>query len=379
MTGDLDPDALAQLEQEQGFLLTSLDDLDAELAAGDLDRGDHAQLTDDYTRRLAEVTRAIDERRQAFAENDSRLSSRQRMLTVIGVVIVAVLAGLLLARASGFRSPADSVTGDIRQSSTGLLAEADTLTREGRWPEAVAVYDEVLEVSPANTEALTYRGWLTAQLGDAQAGLEAIDEAIAVDPSYPDARVFRAILLDGQQRFDEAARELTVLDGLDAPDEILDLVDAFGLRASVVGGQIVGRFGTQGTVVDLDEIDAPVDDVVAAAVVLLDLDPELSLRVFTAVLEVDPDNFMSLVASGNLQTNPAIVAADPEVAALGLEKLDRALELQPEAHQVRLSRASARASLGDGDGAASDLALVDVTALPPELTGLYDALIAEFG
>ena len=379
MTGDLDPDALAQLEQEQGFLLTSLDDLDAELAAGDLDRGDHAQLTDDYTRRLAEVTRAIGERRQAFAENDSRLSSRQRMLTVIGVVIVAVLAGLLLARASGFRSPADSVTGDIRQSSTGLLAEADTLTREGRWPEAVTVYDEVLEVSPANTEALTYRGWLTAQLGDAQAGLEAIDEAIAVDPSYPDARVFRAILLDGQQRFDEAARELTVLDGLDAPDEILDLVDAFGLRASVVGGQIVGRFGTQGTVVDLDEIDAPVDDVVAAAVVLLDLDPELSLRVFTAVLEVDPDNFTSLVASGNLQTNPAIVAADPEVAALGLEKLDRALELQPEAHQVRLSRASARASLGDGDGAASDLALVDVTALPPELTGLYDALIAEFG
>ena len=93
MTGDLDPDALAQLEQEQGFLLTSLDDLDAELAAGDLDRGDHAQLTDDYTRRLAEVTRAIGERRQAFAENDSRLSSRQRMLTVIGVVIVAVLAG----------------------------------------------------------------------------------------------------------------------------------------------------------------------------------------------------------------------------------------------------------------------------------------------
>lgn len=379
MSGDLDPDALAELEQEQAFLLTSLEDLDAELAAGDLDHEDHAQLDDDYTRRLAEVTRAIEERRQAFADADTRLNGRQRFLTIVGVLILAVVAGVLLARASGFRSPTDSVTGDIRQSSTGLLAEADTLTREGRWPEAVVIYDEVLDVSPANTEALTYRGWLTAQLGDPDAGLEDIDEAIAIDPAYPDARVFRAILLDGRQRFDEAAEELAVLDGLDAPDEILDLVDGFGLRASVVGGQIVERFGAQGTVIDLGEIDAPVDDVVAAAVVLLDLDPELSLRVFTAVLEVDPDNFTSLVASGNLQTNPAIVAADPEVAALGLEKLDRALELQPEANQVRLSRASARASLGDVDGAASDLALVDVTALPPELTGVYDALIAEFG
>ena len=62
----LDPDVLAALERERDFLLRSLDDLDAERAAGDLDTSDHAALADDYTRRLAEVARSIDEERTAF-------------------------------------------------------------------------------------------------------------------------------------------------------------------------------------------------------------------------------------------------------------------------------------------------------------------------
>ena len=48
-----DPDALAALEEERTFLLTSLRDLDAELAAGDIDRADYDELRDDYTRRTA--------------------------------------------------------------------------------------------------------------------------------------------------------------------------------------------------------------------------------------------------------------------------------------------------------------------------------------
>ena len=114
----LDPDAVAELEREQTFLLRSLDDLDAERDAADLDAHDHAQLSDDYTRRLAEVTRALDENRAAYAEIDTKLNRNQRILTIAGVLIVAVLAGVLLGRASGFRSPNDSLSGDIRQSST---------------------------------------------------------------------------------------------------------------------------------------------------------------------------------------------------------------------------------------------------------------------
>ena len=65
MTATLSPDRLAALEEERDFLLKSLADLDAELAAGDIDEADHRALTDDYTARTAEVLRAIEEHREA--------------------------------------------------------------------------------------------------------------------------------------------------------------------------------------------------------------------------------------------------------------------------------------------------------------------------
>lgn len=374
MTSALNPDQVAELEREQSFLLRSLDDLDAELQAADLESHDHEQLSDDYTRRLAEVTRALDENRTAYAKIDNRLNSRQRILTVAGIVIVAVLAGLFLARASGFRSPTDSLSGDIRQSSTGLLAEADTLTREGLWPEAIDIYDEVLDISPANTEALTYRGWLTARLGEPEAGLADLDEAVAVDPDFPDARVFRAILLDDEQRFDEAAAELAALDALNVTGQIAGLVEASGLRASVAAGQIAQRFGEPGTTVDLDEIQAELPDIVDAGVVLSELDAELAIRVFDAVIERDPENVTALVGSGNIKTNPEVIAASPETGAEGLALLDRALDLAPDNDQIHLFRAFARMELDDLAGASEDFTAIDPDGLPEALLDPYARL-----
>ncbi|MEM7095532.1 MAG: tetratricopeptide repeat protein [Actinomycetota bacterium] len=378
MSKSLDPDRLAELEREQDFLLRSLDDLDAEHEAGDLDAVDHDGLTDDYTRRLAEVARAIDEDRAARALADTRLSSRQRVLTIVGVVIVAVLAGVLLARASGFRSPTDSVSGDIRQSSTGLLAEADVLTREGRWEEALAVYSDVLEIAPANTEALTYRGWLTSRLGEGD-GLVDLDEAISIDPQYPDARVFRAIVLDGQQRFEDAAADLAALDTLTAPDEMLALVERSGLRASVAGGQIVERFGTPGTPVELAEIAATPDDAAQAGLLLIDLDAELAIRVFDAVLGADPDNVTALVGTGFLQTQPQVIEVSPDTGRSGIEFFDRALVVSPGDDQILLFRALALAELGDTLDAAEDLASIDPEVLPDELRAAYDQLALRLG
>lgn len=379
MSSRLDPDRLAELEVEQAFLLRSLDDLDDEYAAGDISEHDYAELTDDYTRRIAEVTRSIETRQAAFGQVDNSLTTRQRILTIAGVVIVAVLAGLLLARASGFRSPTDSLSGDIRQTSTGLLAEADTLTREGRWQEAADTYGEVLDVSPANVEALTYQGWIQFQLGESDKGLASIDEAIAIDPEYVDPRVFKTIILDREQRFDEAAEQLAVLDTLDVPPEMLGLVNGSGLRASVTGGQIMERFASPGESVDLDQIDASIDNIVAAGVALYEFDVELSLRVFLAVLDTDPDNYTALVGAGNIQTNPQIVEVSRETGERGLALLDRALELEPGDSQVRLSRAAARGSMGDRDGAAEDLALVERQTLPDEFHQLFDDLVSEYG
>ncbi len=48
------------LEEERDFLLKSLEDLEAERAAGDISEADYVSLRDDYTARAAEVLRALD-------------------------------------------------------------------------------------------------------------------------------------------------------------------------------------------------------------------------------------------------------------------------------------------------------------------------------
>ena len=375
----LDPDVLAALERERDFLLRSLDDLDAERAAGDLDTSDHAALADDYTRRLAEVARSIDEERTAFDQVDTKLDTRQRVFTVIGIVVLAVLAGVLLGEASGFRSPDDSVTGDIRQSSAGLLAEADTLTREQRWPEAIEVYDEVLDVAPGNVEALTYRGWLTARLGDDETALLDLREAVAVDPTYPDARVFSAIVLDNQLRFTEAAAELAAFDSLDPPEDMLMLVGQFDLRVSVAAGQINQVFSPlePGETVDLSQIDASLDVIARAGARLSQLgDIVLAQATFSAVLAEDPEQLIALVGKGQLARQAEITELNPELASEAMQALDEAVRLATSQDEpvIRLYRADARLAQGDDDGALEDLEAVDRDVLSPDLQALYDQL-----
>ena len=375
----LDPDVLAALERERDFLLRSLDDLDAERAAGDLDTSDHAALADDYTRRLAEVARSIDEERTAFDQVDTKLDTRQRVFTVIGIVVLAVLAGVLLGEASGFRSPDDSVTGDIRQSSAGLLAEADTLTREQRWPEAIEVYDEVLDVAPGNVEALTYRGWLTARLGDDETALLDLREAVAVDPTYPDARVFSAIVLDNQLRFTEAAGELAAFDSVDPPEAMLMLVEQFDLRVSVAAGQINQVFSPlePGETVDLSQIDASLDVIARAGARLSQLgDIVLAQATFSAVLAEDPEQLIALVGKGQLARQAEITDLNPELASEAMQALNEAVRLATSQDEpvIRLYRADARLAQGDAEGALEDLEAVDRVVLSPDLQALYDLL-----
>ena len=375
----LDPDVLAALERERDFLLRSLDDLDAERAAGDLDTSDHAALADDYTRRLAEVARSIDEERTAFDQVDTKLDTRQRVFTVIGIVVLAVLAGVLLGQASGFRSPEDSVTGDIRQSSAGLLAEADTLTREQRWPEAIEVYDEVLDVAPGNVEALTYRGWLTARLGDDETALLDLSEAVAVDPTYPDARVFSAIVLDNQLRFTEAAAELAAFDSVDPPEAMLMLVEQFDLRVSVAAGQINQVFSPlePGETVDLSQIDASLDVIARAGARLSQLgDIVLAQATFSAVLAEDPEQLIALVGKGQLARQAEITDLNPELASEAMQALNEAVRLATSQDEpvIRLYRADARLAQGDAEGALEDLEAVDRVVLSPDLQALYDLL-----
>ena len=371
----LDPDRLAELESERDFLLRSLDDLDAEHGVGDLDDVDHDELRDDYTRRAAEVIRAIDEEREAFAAAPTGMSTSQRVMSFVAVVTIAAVAGVLLARAIGFRSPSGELTGGIRQTTAGLLAEADTLTREGRWGEAIDVYDDVLEQSPANLEALTYSGWVTwSQFGD-PSGIERILDAQAVDPTYPDALVFGALAARGEGDFEAAAASIAKLDELDElPPQIEQLVVSANLRAEVAAGALAEQAADSGVDVAATGLDL---NLAAQGAAILDSQGQLTiaLEAFSQVLDQDPENRVALIGLGRrLGATPDIAVQSPASAAEGLALLDRAVGLDADDAEARLWRGIARGTQGDTQGARADLDVLRAVDLGPNFAPLLAEL-----
>lgn len=201
----LDPDRLAELEEERRFLLRSIADLARERAAGDVEQGDYEALRDGYTARAATVLRAIGEGRSGLAPKRPR--DWKRLIGSIAiVVVVGVVAGIMVARASGQRDSGDTITGGTspNQVST-LLSEGRSLLEVSDFGEASTRYLSVLDIDPNNVEALSYAGWVlaasTQTMGDQTAingvltkAKRFLDKAVAIDPTYADAQCFLAII-----------------------------------------------------------------------------------------------------------------------------------------------------------------------------------------
>ncbi len=368
----LDPDELAYLEEQQAFLLRSLRDLDREHAAGDMSEGDYVALRDDYTKRAADVARAIESQRAVFREAVPDPSRTRRVVTVVGIVAVAALAGLLLARSAGFRTSRDTATGDIRAGTRALLLEAGELAAAGRVDEAIATYDEVLELQPSNAEALAYKGWylyLGGSLADAEPLLA---DAVAADPDLPDARVFRAVVFSDLERFDDAAAELERFDAGDPPPEIVRLVESSLLRERVLAGRLV-QTGEVAAVL-AESVAQPGRTARAGRLLLAQGEPELAVQVFEAVLAAAPDDVDALLGRGQL------LVATGQLVDEGMADLDRALELAPGDPEVRLLRAESLATIGDVDAAIVELDAFDRLPSPSQdLVARADALRASLG
>jgi tetratricopeptide (TPR) repeat protein len=234
-TTRFDPDELAALESERDFLLRSLDDLETERAAGNLEDDRYRSLRDDYTARAAAVLRSIEEGVDARPAPPP-LSWRRRLVTVLAIVGFAGVAAVLLAGALGQRLPSGSATGNaqsdrrqalqaqIRQhpdSAPAHLAYARYLLNAGEAADAVAEFDTAARLDPNNAEPQAYAGWLVflaarSQSGDPQTAqppsgdvrktgdvaaeltataLRRLDRAVAADPDYPDAHFFRGMVL----------------------------------------------------------------------------------------------------------------------------------------------------------------------------------------
>jgi hypothetical protein len=227
----VNPDQLAELEEQRRFLLSSITDLDREHQFGDVDEHDYVTLRDGYTARAAAVLRAID---AGQAETSRDRPRRPKVLAawILGTLLVATLSGWLVARSSGQRLPGQSISGGLPGDEVALkLAEARQLL--GVDPQqAIARYQQVRELDPNNAEALTYMGWLIAQSGATAAptGIELLRGAIKLDPTYADPHCFLAITsADLLQPPDLATARTEVQACLDnnPPSQMVDLIQGF--------------------------------------------------------------------------------------------------------------------------------------------------------
>ncbi len=253
------------LEEERDLLLRSLDDLDAEHAAGDLDDDDYEALRDSYTQRAAEVLRQLDEPTASATraptvgnaagpatEAAGRTRLTRRLLVIGGLAVFAVVAGLALAQGLGERGVNDSLTGAVDPSSRTRVMECQS---QGAGPEAdllgaIKCFDQVLTVDPDNAEALAYRGWYlllaagsvqqgggpsdTVPPADLEAlidgGLDYLTRAIDADPTLPDPLAFRAVAYDRLGRSEEACADVAALEALDPPPFFLQQTSALAER-----------------------------------------------------------------------------------------------------------------------------------------------------
>lgn len=330
------------LEEERDFLLASLDDLERERDAGDVDDHDYRTLKADYTTRAAAVLRALDGQDAAEPAPGSatasrrRLSSRgRRVATIAGIALIAVIAGVLVAQASGRRGTG-SLTGlDVRAAS-GRIGQCQELEQSGDADGALDCYSEVLDSLPANVEALTFRGWLQIREFEVADGLTDLDAAVQLAPDSTAPYVFRA---SGRARTG------------DAPGAVGDLAAFYGNDPDETEVELADQFAV--TIIDqaLDAcIAGDVNGTLPAAEVL---------QCYLDVLAVDDANATASVYLGWMIARSG---ADDELA---MRRLDEGLASDPDLSAGYVFRAALRARLGDLDGARADLEAFAGTDAPP--------------
>jgi cytochrome c-type biogenesis protein CcmH/NrfG len=239
MSTRVDPDERQELERERDFLLKSLDDLETERAAGNIDDESYQELHDDYTTRAAAAIRALRDGVDA-RPTASPGSWRRRGIAIGGIVALAALAAVTLAAALGARLPGQTSSGNTTAASPSRderrsrlqaavdenpddagprLALARFLEESGDIVGALKQLDEAVRVAPDNVDALANAGRIRFIVAgqvpspDAQRQLvtsarSLLDRAVQADPNHADARFFRGVvLLDGFNEAEAAVGE----------------------------------------------------------------------------------------------------------------------------------------------------------------------------
>jgi tetratricopeptide (TPR) repeat protein len=276
---------------------------------------------------------------------------------------------VLVMRNSGTRLEGETGSGGGADSLQALLVEARSLQREDP-AAAIERYGDVLAADPANREALTYRAWLQVQRsresGDDASLARAVadlDEVIADHPDYPDARAFRGVTAFRYQS--DAATAVQHFDVLFEQAELPAVISELVLP---VDGEARAELG-------LPPRPQALEAVLVEARSLFLTEPVRALELYQQVLDGDPDNVEALTYSGWLRVVAGSRGQSEELVALGIERLDRALELSPAYPDALAFRGLVAAAVQQDPSAA--VALFDRLRAVPELPpGILEEIAA---
>ncbi|HJM27773.1 MAG: hypothetical protein QF596_05175 [Acidimicrobiales bacterium] len=323
--------------KEKLFLLQSLKDLDTELARGEISPVDHASLTRNYSKRLVRLTQVVDGKQNKTRPNQKR----KTWLWVFFLISVATISGFAISISSGERTSSEGMTGSVRQSVVTKLSQAQQLfSDQSRWPEAIDLYDQILEQQPSNSEALTYRSWLKYRQGDSSDEQIAVWEEVLINqPEFPDAIVFLTIALSDDGRFNEAMEQLQDLENIQVSEELRNVLLSQGLRGEVYAE---AKYETIMRIEEpsLEDLEMNVDVALEAANYLLQSSKEQrsvsAIKLFRAVLREEPSNPAALSRESLLLAQ----TGDPILTQRAIEQMNFAISENPRNIEALLTRAT---------------------------------------
>lgn len=267
-----------------------------------------------------------------------------RPVAVGGALVVFVLlAGWLVVWGSDDRGDGQLTGVDLAEGGTaGALSQCGG-PASGDAEASIECFDEVLDERPDDVEALTYRGWAKVRSDDVAGGADDLGRAVELDPTYPDARVFRAVVASGAGEFELARDELAVFWANDPSDVAVAVVQSEGLERKVWFGlmseptracwqEAASGGGDSIDQAFLDVLGGCLDDVLAempedpearlsralAHVGPDDSDVPAARQLLAGLLEDDPDNADALA----LRVSLDLAEGNLDAASEGIDELE---------------------------------------------------------
>jgi len=236
-------DRRLELEEEKTALYRALRELEFDHEAGHLSDADYDGLRERYETRAAALITDLDALGPAPAPRETPAAApaetapprvpwtRQPAALAMGAVVLVVFGVVIGVNASRFTAPDQTMTppgsrlpvpgpgADAGASPVGppsmrfepgkpippeilagMLNAARQSLFDGNYSQAIAAYQAVLKRDAKNVDAMTHLGLIVSIGGHADAALETFDKALAIDPKYPPAYLYRGQVLFEQKQ-----------------------------------------------------------------------------------------------------------------------------------------------------------------------------------